>query len=191
MLARALDRWLAFVSAFVAVSAGCRCGDPEDAVVATLVDGSGDITKGSASDVWTPAPEGTQFRVGDAVKTGVGAVGGLRFGGGHLHMGASSTVWFTGSPTDRLTGIDIETGEAQLEAGAGDVRFRVGIGIAVGNVLLLPMMAALGNSEPIKEMLPSMLGASSIMLLVGLIACGVPARRALRIEANEAIRYSG
>lgn len=68
---------------------------------------------------------------------------------------------------------------------------QVGIGIAVGNVLLLPMMAALGNSEPIMTMLPSMLGASGIMLLVGLIACGVPAHRALRIHANEAIRYSG
>jgi hypothetical protein len=68
---------------------------------------------------------------------------------------------------------------------------QVGIGIAVGNVLLLPMMTALGNSEPVMKMLPSMLGASGIMLLVGLIACGVPARRALRIQASEAIRYSG
>lgn len=68
---------------------------------------------------------------------------------------------------------------------------QVGVGIAVGNVLVLPMMAALGNSEPVMEMLPSILGASGTMLLVGLIACGVPARRALRIEATEAIRYSG
>jgi ABC-type antimicrobial peptide transport system permease subunit len=68
---------------------------------------------------------------------------------------------------------------------------QVGIGVAVGNVLLLPMMTALGNSEPVMKMLPSMLGASGIMLLVGLIACGVPARRALRIQASEAIRYSG
>jgi hypothetical protein len=68
---------------------------------------------------------------------------------------------------------------------------QVGVGIAVGNVLLLPMMAALGNSEPVREMLPAMLGASGCMLLVGLIACGVPARRALRIQATEAIRYSG
>jgi predicted permease len=68
---------------------------------------------------------------------------------------------------------------------------QVGVGIAVGNVLLLPMMSALGNSEPVSEMLPAMLGASGSMLLVGLIACGVPARRALRIQATEAIRYGG
>jgi putative ABC transport system permease protein len=68
---------------------------------------------------------------------------------------------------------------------------QVGVGIAAGNVLLLPMMDALGNSEPLSEMLPAMLGASGIMLLVGLIACGVPARRALRIHPTEAIRYGG
>ena len=68
---------------------------------------------------------------------------------------------------------------------------QVCVGIAAGNVLLLPMMAALGNSEPLSEMLPAMLGASGSMLLVGLVACGVPARRALRIQATEAIRYSG
>ncbi|MEX2285300.1 MAG: hypothetical protein WEE89_22635 [Gemmatimonadota bacterium] len=39
--------------------------------------------------------------------------------------------------------------------------------------------------------LPAMLIASVGMLLVGLIACGVPARRALRIQATEAIKCAG
>jgi ABC-type antimicrobial peptide transport system permease subunit len=78
-----------------------------------------------------------------------------------------------------------------LAAVLGRAATQVGVGIAVGNVLVLPIMSALGNSEPVMEMLPSMLGASGTLLLVGLIACGVPARRALRIDATEAIRYSG
>jgi hypothetical protein len=94
----------------------------------------------------------------------------------------------------REIGIRIAIGasyRAVLAAVLARAATQVGIGIAVGNVLLLPMMAALGNSEPLMDMLPSMLGASGMMFLVGLIACGVPARRALRIQANEAIRYSG
>jgi hypothetical protein len=83
------------------------------------------------------------------------------------------------------------TPRAVLAAVLARAATQVCVGIAVGNVLLLPMMAALGNSEPLSEMLPAMLGASGSMLLVGLIACGVPARRALRIQATAAIRYSG
>jgi ABC-type antimicrobial peptide transport system permease subunit len=64
-------------------------------------------------------------------------------------------------------------------------------GLAIGNALLQPLMNALGNFEPLSELLPAMLVASSGMLLVGLIACAVPARRALRIQATEAMKFVG
>jgi putative ABC transport system permease protein len=69
---------------------------------------------------------------------------------------------------------------------------QVGIGIILANALLAPMMSAIGISElPVSFVLQSMLIASGGMLLTGLVACGVPARRALRIEPTEAVRYGG
>jgi ABC-type antimicrobial peptide transport system permease subunit len=39
--------------------------------------------------------------------------------------------------------------------------------------------------------LKAMLIASAGTLVVGLVACGVPARRALRIEATETVMHTG
>jgi ABC-type lipoprotein release transport system permease subunit len=53
-------------------------------------------------------------------------------------------------------------------------------------------MSAIGISElPLSFVLRSMLIASGGMLLTGLVACGVPARRGLRIQPTEAVRYGG
>ena len=69
---------------------------------------------------------------------------------------------------------------------------QVGIGIVIANALLPALMKALGISElKLNVVLYAMLVASIGMLLVGLIACGVPARRALRIQATEAMKYAG
>ncbi|MEX2285297.1 MAG: ABC transporter permease [Gemmatimonadota bacterium] len=69
---------------------------------------------------------------------------------------------------------------------------QVGIGIVLANALLPALMTALGIMElKLNIVLGAMLIASLGMLLVGLIACGVPARRALRIQATEAMRYAG
>jgi predicted permease len=66
------------------------------------------------------------------------------------------------------------------------------IGIVLANVLMPSLMSAIGISE-LKPglVVAAMLIASVGMLLVGLVACGVPARRALRIQAIEAMRYTG
>lgn len=74
----------------------------------------------------------------------------------------------------------------------GRAAAQIGIGIVLANALLPPLMTAVGISElRMQEVLPAMLIASAGMLLVGLAACGVPALRALRIQATEAMRYGG
>ena len=69
---------------------------------------------------------------------------------------------------------------------------QVGSGIILGTALVPPVMTALGQEGlTVAEVLPQVLAASTAMLLVGLVACGVPARRALHIQPTEAVRYSG
>jgi hypothetical protein len=69
---------------------------------------------------------------------------------------------------------------------------QVGVGIVIAVVLLPSLMSAIGISElPVRFVVTTMLIASGGMLLVGVVACGVPARRALRIQPTEAVRYGG
>lgn len=69
---------------------------------------------------------------------------------------------------------------------------QVGIGIVVATALMPAFMTAIGISElPTPFVITTMLIASGGMLLMGLVACGVPARRALRIQPTEAVKYSG
>ena len=65
---------------------------------------------------------------------------------------------------------------------------QLALGILAGVLLCPPLMAAFGDQEPLRKMVPAMLAASACMTLVGLIACGVPARRALRVEVTDAVR---
>jgi putative ABC transport system permease protein len=81
---------------------------------------------------------------------------------------------------------------AVLAAIFGRAIMQVGIGIVLACLLLPSMMTALGISElKLSFVVQAMLAASAGMLLVGLAACGVPAGRALRIQATEAMRYGG
>jgi ABC-type antimicrobial peptide transport system permease subunit len=59
-------------------------------------------------------------------------------------------------------------------------------GIVLGNLLVLGLRT-LGGTVNLSLVLP-MLAVSTVMALVGIAACAVPARRALRVEATEAIR---
>ena len=61
---------------------------------------------------------------------------------------------------------------------------QIGVGVIIGSAL-----ASLGGLEGRQLML--LLAADAIMLVVGLTACAVPVRRALRIDPSEALRAEG
>jgi putative ABC transport system permease protein len=95
----------------------------------------------------------------------------------------------------REIGIRVALGaspRALLAALLARAALQVGIGIDLANVLMPSLMTAIGISElKLGMVVKAMLIASVGTLLVGLVACGVPARRALRIQATEAMRYTG
>lgn len=64
---------------------------------------------------------------------------------------------------------------------------QIGAGIVVGNLLVLALMSVIEDEfNSVPTALP-MLAASLIMVIVGLAACFVPARRALAVQPTEAV----
>jgi ABC-type antimicrobial peptide transport system permease subunit len=69
---------------------------------------------------------------------------------------------------------------------------QVGAGIVLAVVLLPALFKSLGAEElHVKPMVGVMLIASLGMLLIAMVACAVPARRALRIQPTQAVKYGG
>ncbi|HEU5208916.1 MAG TPA: ABC transporter permease [Longimicrobiales bacterium] len=68
------------------------------------------------------------------------------------------------------------------------VATQVGIGIVVGNIIVAVLLNFMLQDIRPAVVLPPMAAASLVMLLVGLGACLVPARRALRIHPTEAFK---
>jgi predicted permease len=63
----------------------------------------------------------------------------------------------------------------------------VGSGIAAGNGVLL-LIVALSPEIELAQVVKALAGTSSVMLIVGLLACLEPARRALRIAPTDALK---
>jgi putative ABC transport system permease protein len=103
--------------------------------------------------------------------------------------GIHALVSFTVARRTREIGIRAALGArpGRIVAGVFSRAFlQIGIGVIVGTALA----AFLGGVGSAQEIL-ILIAADVIMLLVGLTACAVPLRRALRIEPTEALRAEG
>lgn len=103
--------------------------------------------------------------------------------------GIHALVSFTVARRTREIGIRAALGAQPGRIIAG-VFSRTFIQISIGIVAGTALAAALGGFSSKAEIL-ILLAADAIMLVVGLTACAVPLRRALRIEPTEALRAGG
>jgi len=65
--------------------------------------------------------------------------------------------------------------------------FLVGGGIVAGNLVIL-LVVAMGGGAGMSFVLNALMRTSAVMLVVGLLACVEPARRALTIDPTTALR---
>jgi predicted permease len=68
---------------------------------------------------------------------------------------------------------------------------QLGGGIVLGNLLVFGVRILVAGTVNLSSLVPAMVGISMLMTLVGIAACAVPARRALRVQPTEAIRCVG
>jgi putative ABC transport system permease protein len=64
---------------------------------------------------------------------------------------------------------------------------QIGAGIVVGNLLVLALLSVIVEEANVVPSALPMLAASLIMMIVGIAACLVPARRALKVQPTEAL----
>jgi putative ABC transport system permease protein len=64
---------------------------------------------------------------------------------------------------------------------------QIGAGIVAGNLLVLALMSLIVDEVNVVPTALPMLAASLIMVIVGLTACFLPARRALAVQPTEAL----
>ena len=63
----------------------------------------------------------------------------------------------------------------------------IGSGIAAGNAILITVIS-LSDEIDLAAAYPALFATSAVMLVVGLLACVEPARRALRIQPTDALK---
>lgn len=94
--------------------------------------------------------------------------------------------------TDRgELGVEVGQGRRQLLANLFSAALRiVGSGVVVGNLLLILLVMTGQDRIPVAFVIRALAITSTVMLVVGLLACIVPAKRALRIHPTEALRQT-
>ena len=105
--------------------------------------------------------------------------------------GVYSVMSFTVSRQTREIGIRIALGADWRRIITGvfsQAMVQIGIGILVGVLVWFYVLVyQLGGADQIGLLLT----AAAVLMLVGLVGCGVPVSRALRIEPTEALRDVG
>jgi hypothetical protein len=66
----------------------------------------------------------------------------------------------------------------------------VGSGVVVGNLLLISLIMTGEDRIPVAFVIRALVITSAVMFVVGLLACVVPAKRALRIHPTDALRHT-
>jgi putative ABC transport system permease protein len=103
-------------------------------------------------------------------------------------MGIHALMSFTVARRTREIGIRVALGAGARQVVTGifwRAFVQLGVGLAIGSGLCV----LVGRTSPLQ--LALLAGANAMMLTVGLAACAVPVRRALRIQPAEALRSDG
>ena len=125
-----IRRLLAALGVLVALLGGCRKGD----AIATLDRPHGTISRDFAQSVgsWEAAPAGAEFRLGDGVRSAASSRAVLRlFDESKLDLHANTVLRFGGRARDgKGVKLDLEMGEATLEAGGAALELEMTVGSA-------------------------------------------------------------
>jgi len=121
--------------AAILIAGGCEsCGCGEDDTIAQLKSRDGDVRRDTleAPEDWKPAEVGARFRFEEAVRTGAEGTASVELvGGAALRVEPDTIIRFLpGVPDQQTPGIDVETGEAIVEAGDAEIAMRTGDGVA-------------------------------------------------------------
>ncbi len=121
------------VSTASACLPGCRCGEGE--ILAELIEFRGNIERDFSDrmNIWETAQNEAKFSLGDGVRAKEESMAILRLSeGSYVRLKAETQIRFLTSISDSSkTGIDVETGEAEITVGGDEFELMTGVGLAV------------------------------------------------------------
>jgi hypothetical protein len=104
------------------------------AVIAELKQGDGPVSRDYAAQPgrWQRAPLGSEFSVGDGVRTGPKAAAGVLLDDGTMLVLEQSTIvrFSPTPPNTRERGLDVQAGSVMVQAGGAELLLRTQMGVA-------------------------------------------------------------